>query len=368
MGKSSQRVLPAGYDASTHVLTLEGFRPFTSISNEDQIATRNPAGEVEYHRPDLIIHGSYDGEMVRFRARSYDLLIAPWQPVMVARTRQVPILRATPARDIRGQSNYLLRSATWTAPDVEHYEIPGYAYRETAGTFPRRNRSGTAINHIRFSRRKLARTVLMDDWLTLLGWYISEGCAIANDRPRLGRNCFIDIRQFAVGTLDEIAAVVTRLGFHPRRPTGRVQICSAALYEHLKPLGKAGEKFIPAYARSVSARQLRLLFLALVSGDGSFRGGEPCNYYTKSPVLRDHVAEIALKLGYGTTMRFRPACGQQGPIWSLNFSRQFNVNAIKGPNRAREPYSGPVSGLVVRNHTIYVRRNGRSVWAADSTA
>lgn len=263
----------------------------------------------------------------------------------------------------------MLRHAGWHGTDVAIHQIPGVDF-EPSCQFKRRNRNNT-MSTIALRRKKSGYQVAMDPWLALLGWYIAEGCTV---RPRInrgkpGRGYIVDIRQYDPTNIAEIVRLARACGFRPAvKKEGRVQIYSKVLYSHLSPLGKAGDKHIPAYARQLSTRQLRILFTTMMKGDGSLHeDGSPKCYYTKSRRLADHVSEVAIKLGMGATATLRPGsqAHRKGPVYQVCFSTQRLVHKIQKSNVSYEQYDGFVYDVTVPNHIIMVRRNGRSIWSGN---
>jgi hypothetical protein len=116
-----------------------------------------------------------------------------------------------------------------------------------------------------------------------------------------------------------------------------------------------------------------LLFNAMHLGGGDISGGKGTKVYTVvSKRLADDVHEILFKLGYAARVTWRPAamgrCGKDG-AYVVTASRARHggnrVNLLKD-HRSSVPYEGMVHCLEVPNHTLYVRRNGKSCWSGNS--
>ncbi|MBA3246818.1 MAG: GDP-mannose 4,6-dehydratase, partial [Pyrinomonadaceae bacterium] len=126
----------------------------------------------------------------------------------------------------------------------------------------------------------------------------------------------------------------------------------------LEPLGKSGDKYLPREYLQFSRRQSKILFDALMLGDGSRRGN--CYaYYSKSKRLADDVQELALRCGYAASV-VSHAIGRD--LYRVNIRLPLEANLV-APRRI--PYAGKVYCINVRNHVICVRRNGRAAWCGN---
>ena len=155
-----------------------------------------------------------------------------------------------------------------------------------------------------------ALQVGMDDWMTFLGWYCSEGSVVRRpDGPR-----GITISQRNPTNLNEIEAVIQRLGFTYRRYQHDIRIGNTQLGQHLALLGRdCLQKAPPTYARMASARQIGLFLDAFAKGDG-YRKGAGEIIYTSSPAMADALQEMILKTGVASVVRRRPLAGVKSQL------------------------------------------------------
>jgi hypothetical protein len=106
----------------------------------------------------------------------------------------------------------MMKSIKWNVPDVAHHVIPELTLERKH--FP-------------------ALRVDMDAWMTFLGWYCSEGSIVRRpDGPR-----GVVISQRTPENMDEIEAVVQRLGFTCRRYKHDLHIGNTQLAQHLGTAG-----------------------------------------------------------------------------------------------------------------------------------
>jgi UDP-glucuronate decarboxylase len=206
----------------------------------------------------------------------------------------------------------------------------------------------------------------MDDWLEFLGYYISEGCVHIRRRVRAVGGGDYDVADYNVliaqenpGGRAKIAECLSRVGFKFfDSDHHQFRICSSQLAAILQPLGRSGDKYIPREFLRLSPRQSRILFDALMLGDGT-RRGDCYAYYTKSKRLADDVQELALRCGFAASV-VSHAVGRD--LYRVNIRPAVEAHLVE-PERVA--YAGKVYCVNVKNHVICVRRNGRAAWCGN---
>jgi hypothetical protein len=74
-----------GYSGDTEILTRTGWRPFSKLTDEDEVATRREDGLFQWHKPSARLEYPFDGEMVEFSSKSVELLVTPGHRMLVKR-------------------------------------------------------------------------------------------------------------------------------------------------------------------------------------------------------------------------------------------------------------------------------------------
>ena len=330
------------YDRETELLTEDGWVKFPDLQPGVKVATMNPLGLVEYHVPDETIVQPYQGELLQFANSKMDLCVTPDHKMYVrGKTGKLQFKRA-------GEINYArswraLTGAGWSGKEREFHQL-GARPRNAKSYVPR---------------------VKMDTWLEFLGYYISEGCthirrrdATVAGRDYVHYNYNVLIAQEKPYGRFKINACLQELGFNFHDSDHhQFRICSQQLVEILAPLGQSGDKYIPREFLNLSVRQSRILFDALMLGDGSSKG-EGFIYYSKSRQLADDVQELALRCGFAATCR-----RQTGrDIFCVNI-RPPREAKLAFPQKV--PYNDLVYCVNVKHHVICVRRSGRAVWCGN---
>jgi hypothetical protein len=331
------------YDERTTVLTRAGWKECGALTNYDEFLTRSPDGLLEYQVSTAIRRYGYRGKMLRICSRSTDLLVTPKKKMLVQ----------THADFLNGRSARLIRAAELTQ---RLYRIPcgGVYYPETKG---------------------LCRAKMY-----LVGLYVSEGFIQEYD----GKRPEIRICQNRGPKWDRI---FDWLGPLDPRSRGARRIAVTMPTEFIWWLSaNCGRS---TYNKRLSSEilcneHLDALFEGMVLGDG-YRGrrsntgtiGE-IHYYTVSRELAGDFQELCLKLGYSSTAHRRsresrePPMLRGGPVIATRPSYDVVVRTSETqkilPQRhiTVERYDGEAFGVTVPNHTLFVRRNGRTAWCGDS--
>lgn len=357
------------YDGETDVLTKDGWKPWPAVTTEDEFATYNAdTGEMEYQNATRLIQYRHTGKMYRVANLHIDLMVTPDHRMWVKR---------------RGRENYEVLRAHELAGKTARYRAGGIKWK---GADPQTYRvSGFEQDRASWVKNVPAVGIDAEVWATFLGWYISEGSCDYRDG-----NYRVRITQRPGATRDRMRQVLAKLPWPVFEGKNGFSIITEQLYRQVEPLGKTAEKHIPRYAKNWSPRLLNYLLVALLEGDGDANKA----YYTSSQKLADDVSEIALKLGYATSVILRPyktsiirgrKVSPTGPQWKVNIRGShlepwYDPNAYKGVHGGRlngargggaeewVDFDGEVYCAEVPNHLLIVRRNGKVIVSGNSMA
>lgn len=208
-----------------------------------------------------------------------------------------------------------------------------------------------------------------DTYLAFLGLFLAEGSTAT---PRRGNYKTI-ITQCDLEKQGHVHDLLARLPWrYCLSKNGDFQITNKALWEHLRPFGKAHEKHVPrGVLRDASAAQLRVLLAWLAFGDGHWRQ-RALTYVTVSPRLADDVAEIGVKLGYKvkqTRRRLASSAHRDRLTVYLVASREPVTKVDKADRNdvVVEPYRGWVYCLKIPGVENFVVRQKGTVWISGNT-
>jgi hypothetical protein len=334
------------FDDVTEVLTSNGWKYFRDVTQSDQIATVT-AGSLR-QRPRLEFHPYTDkqvlwhsGPMITWTGRAVDLMVTGDHKMFVrnggVHKAEDQAYRFVSAKETAALSHpYMPKSVSWDGTPREFYEAPGIR-------------------------------VPMNDWLKLLGWYLSEGC-VSKTSPEAYK---VNIAQKRGSKWQKIIDLFKDLGFDPCYSDCNVFVSSKALYDELEPFGHSNEKYVPAYVKSLPMKQIRIFLDAIFDGDGTSRnyrhtGYRLTRYYTTSKRLADDIQELLFRIGWaGSISLQKPRSGSiRGERLGVS-QPQYLVcvatsNDLKLQRMRQVNYEGWVYDLTVPpHHTLVVRRNGK---------
>jgi len=353
----------------TEVLTYKGWKFFKDVTYEDRMATVNSSGQLEYNIPEQLIVNDWDGEMYKFYSRvgKIDLLVTPNHNMYVQtensnRKSKAFGWKLETAEEVFGKSRYFKKNVEYIREDLDYITINN-------------------VNICNGMEEAYTRRIKTDDWLEFLGYYLSEGSTTITSN----KHYVVQIRQLGKENLYKMAGAldkVTSNKINIRENDGRVVVNDKELAVYLKrEFGNKYNKYIPQFIlNTCSKRQLLILYEALMLGDGHIHKKGGGSYNTSSIKLRDNFIELLLKSGYSGSYTKVYSKGDTLKVFNrLHFAKEDNWTIyIKFKsncpfkskqtdfNEKKINYKGKIYCVTVKNHTLYVRRNGCSVWCGNS--
>jgi intein/homing endonuclease len=206
----------------------------------------------------------------------------------------------------------------------------------------------------------------MRAFCSLLGLFLAEGW-VRSDRDD------IIISQYPTSRhLPEIKAILAATGLHwpYDERNSKFTASSKALADWLREnAGKrAWGKHVPDGFLNLDADLLNALLRGMMIGDGHW-GPQGQRYYTTTSLrFADEVQEIFQKVGADAWIRPQDlnkyGGGSFGGSRRISYVvRERMQEAHMLPKSVLREYHGSVYDVTVPNPTVYVRRNGRAVWA-----
>lgn len=349
------------------ILTPTGWKDIKEMQIGDEVFSVAQDGKIRVSRVTNIFEYDINEPLIEINARGmYALMTKEHKIARVGGTRLDPKRKFTLCRfdELPGQAT-ILRSVKYES-DKEMKEF----------TFP----------EMPNARCDNLKTISGDDFLELLGWYLSEGSCIHRDKG-------VQIAQSKGEGVKRISALLDRIGVRYNYSGHQFVIYAIEWYEFFKQFGLCDQKFIPNEYKNLSSRQLSILFEALMSGDGSWINyPNSGRYYTTSRQLASDVEEIALKLGFvvrdavrqplaGGSINGRPIRGvrkgyeiyfkrtKSGGTEILTGNHKYAVSTTtkRRSDINNIPYNGKVYCIEVEDdHTFIIRQKG-SVWVSGNS-
>lgn len=329
------------FDKHTEILTLDGWKKFEDISEDEIVVTRNSENNIEYQRitkkikqktDKLFIH---NGRNMNFAVSSgHEFIVKQF----VGRGGKNPIEKIVTIEELMKTSlrTYIPLTAEWVGNEVDNFIL------EPIKKWEDRN---IVIEE---------KIIKMDDWLRFFGIWLAEGCT--------SKNGAIRIDQKKGERADIIREWINKIGYRvnereylsslKKTPMVCFTINNKQLYNYLSQFGKARDKYIPNHYLLLSKRQLMILFDSMKLGDCTKDG---YRYSTHSKKLADNVQEILLKIS-----KFGNIHKQDGG-YIITLSNRTHSQFFRENVEIKE-YNDYVYCVSVPNQIIYVRRNGKVMW------
>jgi len=203
----------------------------------------------------------------------------------------------------------------------------------------------------------------MNDYLSLLGWYISEGSVRKDNRT-------VIIPQQNKKFKRQIKELLDKMKLHYRqynyeKHTSSFMISYKGLAKSFLFYGGkyANGKFIHHSLFKLSKKQLMYLFNALIDGDGHRINNKYFNYATKSDRLKDDFIWLATYLGY----RARCRKNIKDNCWIFSITKNPKSGHIRGFSKNEIDYEGWIYNLEIqKNHNYYVGNKGIFILTSNS--
>ena len=360
----------ACHDSETELLTRRGWLRWNEIRMDDLAGTMNPeTGVFEWQQMQAVHVQDHDGDMIQLKGlHNLDVLVTPnhrmWYTTKQNRRRDGKMVREglKPWRFCRADElqpgSILPFSCKPTAGIArECLEIPGV---------PHDRKYSSAASHPQ------SKTFPMGPFLEWLGWWVSEGWAVAN--PHWPGGHILAWSQ-ASKHVEECEAIrhcnsTVQLAYSVREQANRNGVISwhiadKSLWSWLrKNCGKnSRERSLPDFVNDLPAEQIEPMIQSLVAGDGSLRESGSMQYFTTSRRLVDQMQATAIRCGYVSHVQNANDRGVV-PV-SLKLPKRNLL--VSKRHISTVPYSGKVWCVTVPNGLIVTRRNGKSIITGNSS-
>jgi flavin-dependent thymidylate synthase len=321
------------YDAETDVLTERGWVAWPDVKSTDRFATRTASGQLEYHYATKLVAYKHKGSMYRVDARGVDLLVTPDHKMLACPTttkhgRKKQDYALIPATELGERSHAYIKTATWSggAEVITPDEAAMLGFAIGDGYFEK---------GLQFHLRRPRKIKWLRERAAALGWSLRE-----NDD------------HYNVTVPEDLLKLFA--GIYTSE--GEKQIPPGLLTEASKPV-------------------LQGLLDGLMESDGH-RGRTGNSYDTTSDVLAGQFLHLALAVGKAANICYRREDRSNSfgnkPLTRLSLiGRELRpeINKFEGGTGRGyivPEWEGYVYCAEVPNHTLYVRRNGKTVWSGNS--
>jgi len=339
-------------DNLTEILTYNGWKLFKDISKDEIVSTYNKdSGFMQwqqiqkYHEYDF--KSTETLKMIDFKSRGVDIRVTPNHRMLVQRDdKWIEVL----SQEVKHGDKFL-NNINWQGyfPEVLQYK-------------------DSPLSHL-----------VLDDYLEFVGYYLSEGGV----KRETKRNLSVDkqIQACSVGqnrnspiysSMKDVVELVYPNFSETKDDRGNDTFCNftinnvkIARYMAEEFGSKSSEKKIPTWVLNLPKNKLKIVYDAMMAGDGDLRNDNikpRYRYTTTSKNLSNAFSEIVLKLGYFSSTCLEKAKNERcNDIYRIYWSedRVETPFEIRNQHISRTDYDGKVYCVTVPNGFIITRRNGR---------
>lgn len=281
------------YDDKTKVLTDRGFILFKDLTPNHKVLTMEDT-KVKYVKPQRYYKYYYDGIMYHVKSKSVDLCITPNHNIYYKLGHDKDF-KLKPISKLNNHTIYLTGIGDWKGKERKYFYLPPVKkpiFNSTYYTKPIK--------------------ILMDDWLKLLGFFLSDGHTATYDYKKTKTNNRMNEERTYDITKRSVIIRQTR-----------------------------------EYTKKIMRKDLEKLPI----------------HFTET--LRD-VSEILIKLGYCPTIIKRIRNNSKNPSYDVYRRKSKTKKIIVGKHISKKQYKGYVYCVEVPSHIIYVERNGKCCWCGNS--
>lgn len=348
------------FSDDTEVYSSRGWLKFSELDGSERFLSLHPETfDLEWLPAIRRIAQPYTGEMVQIRMKNFDLMVTP----------DHQLFYKTGGRD-RGH-----KGGKWEFGNAG--EMPAWAQFYRSSKWKGYTPATVTVGSLSLPTKLYCR---------FMGLYLTEG----SHRKGAGRHEIVisqhhqDRKLAMYEALSALPAKVVKFS------TG-IRIHSQDLNNYVKQFGSAPEKFIPDEIKSFDPMMIREFLTYFQLGDGGVAKGrfwagyqfKDLNLYrTSSKRMADDLGELILKVGRrpayelheqkGKIVNFKKSgpCRINTDCWIVSECIYQTASIRAGQQMAKRvtriPYDGAVYCVELpRNHTLYVRRNGKCVWAGN---
>lgn len=339
------------YSEDTEVLTENGWKFIKDITRGDTVISLNTSNrKLETASVLDTVSWVSEGKALSLKGQTVDLIISHEHNQLVESNKKLELVKANSLMD--------------TAPTLYKTCLPD-VYDSSSKDF--------ALGKI-------------------MGFYLGNGWTSFNEATK-NYNVFFckggdsgDLIITEYISLFKVAYPQITCRTYSKHSVHHIEISNKELFNTYSHLGHSTTKSIPPECWEYSPSYLRGLFDGLLDADSNIHaksGG--LKYYTSSKQLADDFQRLALVVGASATLAvdnrvgtrsngISPTTNRPYDITTQNIGYRLSVNWKRNSPKlispaVEIPYQGQFNCLSLnKNHTLYVRRNGKAVWSGNCDA
>lgn len=375
----------ACYDSKTEILTKNGWKFLKDINENEEVATLNQEdNSVEFNEIDEKIEYLYSGEMHNIKSQCVDLRVTSNHNLYFR--KQDSVIKHKNFRSYLIPSEQIPCSKIMFDKRFNYVQkneikklvkIPDYKYMK-------KTNNGKYIERV-IEGQEIDR----EDFYKFLAWYLAEGSTYYCGKEGkfvvsiCQKQTEINIKN---KTVERIIEICKKIGVNPHYDNNNIKFTNRPIGSFLKKLGKSGNKFIPFDIFNDFDKHLARIFLnEYFMCDGSIDSNDCKKLYTSSKILSDQLYNLVFIAGW-SCKKFVKNSNRIGeniiikgneatinyPSYVLNVSQKKRNSQpfinLKKQRTIEYVENESVYCVNVKNHIIFIRRNGVSLWCGNCLA
>ncbi|MFH1239589.1 MAG: phosphoribosylglycinamide synthetase C domain-containing protein [Candidatus Diapherotrites archaeon] len=347
------------YDDQTEVLTKQGWKYFSELNYNDELCTLNPdTHEVEYHLPDNIVEFNHHKKLVSVQNQTLDVMVTLDHNMYVASQndirRGIENFKFVKAKDLEYQS-VIKRTGAWKGVAETVFVLPSVEIGHYEGNQVQVHKSAEI-------------EIPIDQWASFFGIWLADGYTSNNK---------IGIAQKKEPNTSEIRKLLEPMPFKFSENENEFYMYSKQLSDYLGQFGKAYEKYVPEFIKTLPPEKIEIFLNWFALGDATKMKSGHRIFYTSSRRIADDIQELLLKCGRVGIIKTR---NPRGKVWIKDHYTESSRVQYEIHERVKKrdswidkrdmkivDYDGIVYCATVKNHIMYVRRNGKPYWCGNTS-
>jgi len=336
------------YVPKTRILTINGFKNVEELKKNETVWSVNPKTlEIEKASIKKMHVYDYNNKIISVNHNfvHFDVSLNHNIPLFDKIDKKLFVIKAHELLNY-GRSdriNIITGGLRWKGKEQKYFELPEVTFSKYG------------------SNKKNIRRIPMNPWLEFFGYWLSEGHLSVRSSKRERYNIFIS--QTNIKNRKKIKSCLSKLPFNFWCTKDRFIISNQRLWSYLKQFREAKNKSIPPELKNLHTSQLKILFDALILGDGSIikqKNSTVFNYSTISQKLKDDIIEIALKLGYRVHLNTIKRKGRPEYYIRISSYKPPMLANLRKKHISSYDYHGKVyCPELEKNHILIIEKNGR---------
>lgn len=356
------------YDDQTKVLTENGWKVFKDLNVNERVYTKDDEDNIVLTLPKRCIKKHYVGKLFNFSNTGIDLAVTPnhnmWVKDYNKRSSKTKVWKFIKAEEMSNSAYQFDSSGNWVGNKLDYIHIKGNDKSKYA------------------SRR--SKNYEANSFLELLGLWVTDGSISPCVKNSGRRICITQIKKHVCNRIEQLCADLN-IPFLKYRNDYRLN--DVALWNFLKENFIKGDDYkksyyveVPQWLLNSSRENLDCFMRGVLLGDG-YSDSERRLVYTSSEGFAENLVEIAMKRGFGASIRVARPKGTLRHFpnnskvsicttsYCVNIEKQrFSYLKKRSTASWRTfEYNGNVYCVELpKYHKLFVMRNGKACWCGNS--